>query len=452
MRKAQVILSIAGSDSGGGAGIEADIKTIATLGLHPACAVTSVTSQNTTGVKDIFDIPCEVIRSQADAVCTDMDIRWAKSGMLSTSPIISTVAEIVRKYDLKIIVDPVMAAEAGGDLLKRNAVSTLREELLPQSYAVTPNISEASILSGMQISDHKDAKKAAKIISGTGVRYVIITGGHLDATDIIYDSLDDSYILIPGTFVKGGTHGSGCTYSSALASYLAQGYTINEAAQYAKDFVVEAITGSISVGKGSGPVNPLALLRTNAERYTVLENVREGAGILSRCRHFSLIIPEVGSNIAMALPDAESVTEVAAVAGRIVRAGRTPKIAGEIEFGGSSHVARIILAAMKYDRKHRAALNIRYSPGIVDICRKLELEISSFSREEEPEDTHTMDWGTTDSINRYGKVPDIIYDKGGVGKEPMIRIIGHSAIEVAEKAVKIAELYASEDMKNIHAE
>ncbi|MEZ5333743.1 MAG: bifunctional hydroxymethylpyrimidine kinase/phosphomethylpyrimidine kinase [Methanolobus sp.] len=448
MNKTPVILSIAGSDSGGGAGIEADIKTISSLGLHPACAITSVTSQNTTGVLDAFDIPCEVISSQADAVCTDMDIRWAKSGMLSSSEIISTVAGIVKKYDLKLIVDPVMAAEAGGDLLRRDAVSTLKEELLPVSYVITPNINEANILSGMEISNPEEAKEAAKIISKTGVKYVIVTGGHLDATDIIYDSENDEFTLIPGTFVKGGTHGSGCTYSSALTSYLAQGYTIDEAAKMTKDFVVEAIRGSVPVGNGVGPVNQLSILLSNADRYTVLENINEGAGILSRCKHFALVIPEVGTNIAMALQNADSVAEVAAVTGRIVKVAGAPQIVGDIEFAASSHVARIILAAMKHDMKYRAAVNIRYSDELVDICRKLGLEVSSFSREEEPEDTQTMDWGTTDSIERHGKVPDIIYDKGGIGKEPMIRILGHNAIDVAETAVKIAELYSAQEMNS----
>jgi hydroxymethylpyrimidine/phosphomethylpyrimidine kinase len=442
MSKVSVILTIAGSDSGGGAGVEADIKTISSMGLHPACAITSVTSQNTTGVLSAYDLPCEVISSQADAVCDDMDIKWAKSGMLSSSAIISTVAEIVKKHGLKLVVDPVMSAEAGGDLLRKDAVSTLKDELLPLSEVVTPNINEAIILSGMQIRSVDDAKEAAKIISFTGVRNVIVTGGHLDASDILYQSENDTYTIIPGTFVKGGTHGSGCTYSAALASCLAQGYGIDKAAKMAKDFVVEAIKGSVHIGKGVGPVNQLSHVLHNAEKYVVMEDVKEGVGILRRCKNFAGIIPEVGCNIAMSLSDAASTSEVVALTGRIVKVNGAPQVVGDVEFGASSHVARIILTAMKYDSKSRSAVNISYSEELLDICRELDLSISSFSREEEPEDTHTMDWGTTDSIERHGGVPDIIYDKGGVGKESMIRVIGHSATEVAETAVKIAEMHA----------
>lgn len=443
MSKVPVILTIAGSDSGGGAGIEADIKTISTLGLHPACAITSVTSQNTTGVLSAYDIPCEVIKNQADAVCKDMNIQWAKSGMLSSSAIISTVADIVKEYDLKLVVDPVMAAEAGGDLLRKDAISTLKEELLPISQVVTPNINEANILSGMQITNTEEAKQAAKVIARTGVRIVIVTGGHLDATDIIYDSANNTYTMIPGTFVKGGTHGSGCTYSSALASYLAQGYSTDEAAKMAKGFVVDAIEGSLSIGKGVGPVNQLSHVLHSSEKYNVLHNMKEAVEILRERKEMSYLIPEVGCNIAMAVQDATQISEVAAVTGRIVRVRDTALIVGDIEFGASSHVARIILAAMKHDPGYRASVNIRYSEELVDICRELNFSIASFSREEEPEDTHTMDWGTTDAIQRHGSVPDIIYDKGGVGKEPMIRVMGHNATEVANSAIKIAERYSA---------
>jgi hydroxymethylpyrimidine/phosphomethylpyrimidine kinase len=441
MSKILVILSIAGSDSGGGAGIEADIKTIASLGLHPACAITSVTAQNTLGVRSAYDIPCNVIIEQVDAVCEDMDITWAKSGMLSSSEITSTVADMVKKHKLKLVVDPVMSAEAGGDLLRKEAIRTLRDELLPVTEVVTPNINEANTLAEMQIKTVEDAKIAAKVISKTGVKYVIVTGGHLDASDIIYDSCNDRYFTIPGTFVEGGTHGSGCTYSSSLASYLAKGYSIEEAAKMAKEFVVEGIKGSVPVGKGVGPVNQLAWLLNNAEKCTTINNVRDGVQLLKKVDAFANLIPEVGCNIAMALPNAKSPADVAAVTGRIVKLKSNAHVVGDIEFGASSHVARIILTAMKYDSSFRASVNIKYSEAIIGICREMGLSISSFSREDEPSDTHTMDWGTSFAIETFKSLPDIIYDKGGVGKEAMIRIMGKNAVDVAETAIKIAEKY-----------
>jgi hydroxymethylpyrimidine/phosphomethylpyrimidine kinase len=393
------------------------------------------------GVRSAYDIPCNVIIEQVDAVCEDMDITWAKSGMLSSSEITSTVADMVKKHKLKLVVDPVMSAEAGGDLLRKEAIRTLRDELLPVAEVVTPNINEANTLAKMQIKTVEDAKIAAKVISKTGIKYVIVTGGHLDASDIIYDSCNDRYFTIPGTFVEGGTHGSGCTYSSSLASYLAKGHSIEEAARMAKEFVVEGIKGSVPVGKGVGPVNQLAWLLNNAERCITINNARDGVQLLKESNAFANLIPEVGCNIAMALPSAKSPADVAAVTGRIVKLKNNAHVVGDIEFGASSHVARIILTAMKYDSSFKASVNIKYSEAIVGICREMGLSISSFSRENEPSDTHTMDWGTSFAIETFKSIPDIIYDKGGIGKEAMIRIMGKNAIDVAETARKIAEKY-----------
>jgi len=441
MKKATVVMTIAGSDSGGGAGIEADIKTIASLGLHGTCAITSVTSQNTTGVLSSYDLPPEVVVSQVDAVCADMQIEWAKSGMLASSAIISAVAGMVRKHDIRLVVDPVMAAEAGGDLLRKDAVTTLKEELLPISQVVTPNINEAVALSGKAITTVEEAKQAARIIAETGVRVVIITGGHLDASDVIYEAGKNRFTVIPGEFVKGGTHGSGCTYAAALTCCLAQGMTVVEAAGKAKEFVVTAIKGSKTVGKGAGPVNPLAGILRDAAAYEVTEDVKEAVRIISTSGHFAEMIPEVGCNIAMALPDAKGTEDIAAVAGRIVRFGGSPKAVGEVGFGVSGHVARIVLAALEQDSNIRAAMNVKYSEAAIRVCKEIGLRITSFDRTEEPENasiTHKGEWGTSNAIRIFGDVPDIIFDRGALGKEPMIRILGRSATEVARTANSIA--------------
>jgi hydroxymethylpyrimidine/phosphomethylpyrimidine kinase len=441
MKKATVVMTIAGSDSGGGAGIEADIKTIASLGLHGTCAITSVTSQNTTGVLSSYDLPPEVVVSQVEAVCADMQVEWAKSGMLASSAIISAVAGMVRKHDIRLVVDPVMAAEAGGDLLRKDAVTTLREELLPISQVVTPNINEAVALSGKGITTVEEAKQAARIIAETGVKVVIITGGHLDASDVIYEAEENRFTVIPGEFVKGGTHGSGCTYAAALTCCLAQGMTVVEAAGKAKDFVVTAIKGSKTVGKGAGPVNPLAGILRDAAAYEVTEDVKEAVRIISTSGHFAKMIPEVGCNIAMALPDAKGTEDVAAVTGRIVRLGGLPKAVGEVGFGVSGHVARIVLAALEQDTNIRAAMNGKYSEAAIRVCKEMGLRITSFDRAEEPENapiTHKGEWGTSNAIRRFGDVPDIIFDRGALGKEPMIRILGRSATEVARTASSIA--------------
>lgn len=439
MTKTPVVLTIAGTDSGGGAGASADLKTFASIGVHGTCAITSVTSQNTTGVISAYDLPSQVVKDQIDAVCTDMDVRWAKSGMLASPEIVSTVAEYIKKYDLSLVVDPVMAAEAGGDLLTTDALSVMRDELLPLCAVVTPNTYEASAISDITIEDREDAKRAAKAISDMGVPTVIVTGGHLDASDVVYESKNDTFTVISGKFIEGGTHGSGCTYSAALTAYLAQGHSVVDSARYAKRFVEHAIRESVPIGTGVAPVNQVAHIRKNAARYEVLDETGRAVEMLTGCESFAKLIPEVACNIAMAIPDACDVQDVAAVSGRIAKLKGKAVNVGCVEFGASSHVARIILAAMQFNKNIRASVNIKYSMDVLEVCKKLDLTISSFDRADEPEKTSTMDWGVTHAIKEYGSVPDIISDVGGIGKEPMVRVLGSGALDVAKTAVRIAK-------------
>ena len=437
--KPQIVMTIAGSDSGGGAGIAADLKTFAALGVHGTCAITSITAQNTTGVLESFDLTPEAIASQIEAVCTDMEVKWAKTGMLASSEIVREVAKEVRKHGLSIVLDPVMAAEAGGNLLRKEAISVLIEELLPLCKVTTPNAFEAGDLAGMAVKTPEDAKVAAKKIADIGVEAVIVTGGHLDATDLLYEATSDTFTRIPGTFVKGGTHGSGCTYSAAVTAFLASGESLESAARKAKRFVEQAILMSRPVGRGVGPVNQLGATLDEKERYLVLRELKEAVSILENSFDFSKLIPEVGCNIGMAIPQADGYKDVAAVEGRIVKhKGRAVSV-GCVDFGASRHVARIILASLRKNPEIRAAINVKYSREALAACREMKLGISSFDRAEEPENISTMDWGTVEAIKKYGGVPKVIYDKGGPGKEPMIRLLGASATEVAKLAVELAE-------------
>lgn len=445
-----VVMTIAGSDSGGGAGIEADIKTFAAFGVHGTCAITSVTAQNTKGVLSIYDLPPYVISEQINAICSDMDVIWAKTGMLSSAEIIAAVSKEAKLHHLSLVVDPVMSAEAGGDLLHKDALTALKEDLLSFSKVTTPNIYEASTLSGIKIKNINDAKNAAKKIADFGVEVVIVTGGHLNASDVIYDSVSATSTVIPGNFVEGGTHGSGCTYAASLTACLAKGYSILEAASLAKSFVENAISNSVKIGHGVAPVNQLASTLRDAQRYKTFENMISAVELLVSCNDFSKIIPEVGCNIAMAIPQASVVTDVAGLSGRIVRVKDKPYITGSVEFGGSTHVANMVLAAMAFDPCVRAAINIRHSEKILQICRDIGFTISSFNRDEKPEYTHCMDWGVTSAIENFHsdtckKIPDVIYDRGGFGKEAMIRIFGKNAIDVAHKALEIARVYSGKN-------
>lgn len=428
-------MTIAGVDSGGGAGITADIKTFAALGVHGTCVITSVTAQNTKGVLDSFDLPVEFIEEQFDAIVSDIRIDYVKTGMLSSPEIVRTVAGLIKREKLPLVIDPVMAAEAGGKLLQDEAIGVLVEELLPLARVVTPNIVEAERLSGVKIKDIKDAKMAAKKIHEMGASAVIVTGGHLEGTDVFYDG-EATYI--EGKLLKGGTHGSGCTHSAALTAELAKGTPLIDAAQRAKKFVEHAILAGIKIGGGAAPVNQLGYTLADAERYRVLKDVEKAVDMIENNKAFSELIPEVGCNIAMGIPNASSISDVAAVPGRIVRLKGAPHAVGCVSFGASSHVARIVLTVMQHDSSIRAVMNVRYSEEALSTCKELGLNVASFSRKDEPSDVSTMEWGVARAIKGAGRVPDVIYDTGGVGKEAMIRLLGKDAMEVAGKAIEIA--------------
>ncbi|HIE31811.1 MAG TPA: bifunctional hydroxymethylpyrimidine kinase/phosphomethylpyrimidine kinase [Methanosarcinales archaeon] len=443
-RRIITVLTIAGSDSGGGAGIQADLKTFAALGAHGACAITSITAQNTLGVQSVFDLPENVIIDQIRAVLDDIHVDYIKIGMLSSKEIVHLVASQISGVDgIPFVLDPVMSAEAGGSLLTEDALEAMISELIPFATVVTPNVFEAESITDIKILDIDDAKEAAAAIVDLGCRAAVVTGGHLHGTDVLCHETGEGDIdvrLIPGNLIKGGTHGAGCTYSAAIATYLAEGLAIPDACIAAKDFVMHAIRDAHIVGGGVAPVNQIGQVLTDAARYLAIADVSAAVRRIEDCKTFASLIPEVGCNIGTAIPQAQSVRDIAAVRSRIVRFREGSRAVGPVEFGASSHVARLILAAMQFDHNVRSTLNIRYSEEIVSACEALGYTISSFDRKDEPPHHQTMDWGTAHAIKEAGYVPQVIYDRGGTGKEAMVRILGRSAVEVVGLAIRISEI------------
>lgn len=250
-------LTIAGSDCSGGAGIQADLKTMTMNGVYAMSAITALTAQNTTGVRSIQEASPEFLGDQIDAVFEDIYPDAVKIGMVSSSELISVIAQRLRFYGARnIVVDPVMAATSGSSLMKNDAVTTLKNELLPLATLVTPNIPEAEILSGMTINSKEDMLKAAKRIYNTNGYSVLIKGGHSvnDACDLL--CAKGEYIWFEGKRIDNpNTHGTGCTLSSAIAANLAKGFTLEKSVKRAKDYISAALSAMLNLGKGSGPMN-----------------------------------------------------------------------------------------------------------------------------------------------------------------------------------------------------
>ena len=254
--KIKTALTIAGSDCSGGAGIQADIKTMTMNGVYAMSAITALTAQNTTGVRAIQESTPEFLKGQIDAIFEDIFPDAVKIGMVSSSELIRVIAERLRYYQAtNIVLDPVMVATSGSSLMKNDAVKTLIDELLPMAALVTPNIPEAQILSGMSIDSQEDMEKAAKTIGATYNCSVLLKGGHRvsDANDLLYE--DGRMQWFEGKRIDNpNTHGTGCTLSSAIAANLAKDFTLPEAVRKAKDYISGALAAQLDLGKGSGPM------------------------------------------------------------------------------------------------------------------------------------------------------------------------------------------------------
>ena len=254
--KMKTALTIAGSDCSGGAGIQADLKTMTMNGVYAMSAITALTAQNTTGVRAIQETTPEFLKQQIDAVFDDIYPDAVKIGMVASSELIRVIADRLRYFDAKnIVVDPVMVATSGSALMKNDAVQTLIEELLPISTLVTPNIPEAQVLSGMTIETKEDMMDAAKQIGDNYHCAVLLKGGHSinDANDLLY--ANGELMWFEGKRIDNpNTHGTGCTLSSAIASNLAKGFTLIESVQKAKDYISGALAAQLDLGKGSGPM------------------------------------------------------------------------------------------------------------------------------------------------------------------------------------------------------
>lgn len=252
-----VALTIAGSDSGGGAGIQADLKTFQALGVYGASAITAITAQNTLGVRAVAEVPPDVIAAQIDAVAEDLGVDGVKTGMLSSAEIIATVADRVRHWRLEraLVVDPVMVAKSGDRLLREDAVQALIRDLLPLAAVLTPNLPEAEVLVGRPLRSDEDVRQAAREIVDLGARAVVMKGGHRagDPVDLLFDG--ERFLELPARRIETTcTHGTGCTFSAAIAARLALGDRLAEAVASAKAYLTEALRRATPLGSGHGPV------------------------------------------------------------------------------------------------------------------------------------------------------------------------------------------------------
>jgi len=435
------VLTVAGSDSGGGAGIQADIKTITVLGGFGMSAITALTAQNTLEVQAVWPVPPDFVLRQIEAVATDLPVHAAKTGMLANREIVEAVAKGIKRFQIhNLVVDPVFASKGGHRLLAEDAVASLKRLLFPLADLITPNLHEAHLLSGTDVGSDEGRREAARRLHGMGPRAVLIKGGHgesREAEDLLFDGSGFHEYSAP-RFDTPHTHGTGCTLSAAIATFLAKGLGLAEAVEEAKRFITEAIRLALPLGSGHGPTHHYAAGMRDAERYRVLDALSRAAKTIRESPSLVPLAPEVQSNLGYALPRASTPDEVAAFPGRIVRFRERLDTVRPPAFGTSRHIASVVLAAMQHYPWLRCAMNISFSEALLARAKEKGLATAGFDRGKEPKEIKeregsTLEWGTGEAIRQASEIPDLIFDRGEVGKEPMVRILGTDPDDVLRK-------------------
>jgi hydroxymethylpyrimidine kinase / phosphomethylpyrimidine kinase / thiamine-phosphate diphosphorylase len=444
----KVALSIAGSDSGGGAGIQADIKTIASLGVFPCTVVTAVTAQNTSRVTHVFPVPADSVRKQMESVISDISVHAIKIGMVYNKATILEVGNFLTKSHVPIILDPILSAGTGFKLLLEKFLEVFKARLIPLSDIVTPNVVEAEKISGLRIRNESNMIESAMKIIELGAKNVIVKGGHLNKTGEVVDILVDKdgrvTRLSNSRINVDETHGSGCNFSAAITAFMARKYSISQSCILANKYVQESMSSLIKLGDGI-PVNaPLFSIYDDANRYRTATELTKALNNLILEHRFRELIPETHSNIVFALPYATNRRDVAGVDGRIVKLADGFKPSGPVRFGCSKHVSSAVISFMKYNPVIRSAINIKFDERLVECCRSL-YSTTEYKRSEEPlsvkeKEGMTSSWGVKQALLE-NKKSEVIFHSGDIGKEPMILIFACSPSEVVAKVKQIIKIY-----------
>jgi hydroxymethylpyrimidine/phosphomethylpyrimidine kinase len=427
-------LTIAGSDSVGGAGIQADIKAMASVGVHAATVITAVTVQNTKEVSNIFPVPEEIVKEQLVSILKDCRIEAVKTGMLYSADIVGVIVDILEDKDIPLVVDPVMVATVGDTLSKGDLSKSIKKDLLPICELVTPNRYEAEILSGMKISCKDDAMLACEIIGKQGTS-VLLKGGHFDSRSIIdYLYLSSEFTTLTNPRLEKAGHGSGCTLSSYITAHLAKGLDLVNSVLRSREMIQRSIGSQYAVGRGELVVDPLASVSfpsENTDRVDVLDAVDAAADRIVSGLPRSLV-PRNGLNIAYATPDAAGPEDVAAIDRKITLRKGSVVSNGPAKFGAAGHLSFILLEVMKKDPSIRSVISISPADDTLDLLEEIGLSVIQSGRRGSPL------WGsaTKKLIEKLKEIPDAISDSDQKNGDT-VKILGKDPSDVLSKLSSI---------------
>jgi len=422
------VLSIGGSDPSSGAGIQSDIKTFENHEVYGFTVITAITSQNTKKISKILPISSKIIKSQLESVLSDFQIDSIKIGMMYDSSIIKAVHVMIKNQKCPIIVDPIIESTTKVILLKKSAITDYRKMIIPLATIITPNRRESKILSGCNKVDD-----AARRLQELGAKNVIITGyreSEREIEDFVMES-DSNYIL-KGKRIKLTNHGSGCNYSASITASLARKKSIHEAATIAKEYVYQSIKNSKDLGKG--------IKITYKKNSEIQKQLSLSIIDFQNIKNVSKIIPECQTNFVFSKNRPKNIKNVLGISGRLVKSGNNVIQAGDLVFGGSQHVATALIEVSKKFPDIRSAINIKYEPKLITKAKKRKMSVLSYNRKKESKNSKlkensSISWGVSSCLK--SEMPDIIYHKGDLGKEPMIIVFGCTPTEVVKKIKQI---------------
>lgn len=422
-------LTIAGSDSGGGAGIQTDLKTFAALGVYGTSVITALTAQNTKGVHGIHAVPPDFIACQMEAVLSDIPVHAAKTGMLGGADVIATVAEMLTRYRIaNLVVDPVMVAQSGDRLLPEEASDALRDRLLPLALVCTPNLPEAEVLLGREITSVDAMVAAAREIRLLGPRYVLVKGGHLPGEDMVDVFFDGKHVhmLSEKKLDTIHTHGTGCTYAAAIAANLAKGMDPVDAFTKAKAFITGAIAHGICVGSGYGPTNPMGALLRELELGRAARDMYKALAVLQKTKPAANLLAAGRSNIFYCPQGAYSPADIISYPAPLILCEDQINAAGEPVFESGLFPAEYLLAAHQKDARIRAMINLRHTPEMAWAASALGYQTVKL----------------TVPFAELSRVPEVLILQDNPDQEPQIILFTRTAEEAAQKTASLARSFS----------
>lgn len=427
------VLSIGGSDPSAGAGIQQDLKTFYALGVYGLTVVTTITSQNSSKFSEANVLSTTAIKSQIRSIFSDFDVAAIKVGMVFTKEIILSIKSELEKRKIPIVLDPVIKSTTGGTLLKKNALRDYKKHLIPLSYAITPNVEEAGILSGVEINHRKDLEEAAHKIQKLGTKNVVITGFVKSKTKISdYILSNNNSSFIENKRISTINHGSGCAFSAALTVFLAERNNFFDSVKFANSYVGHYIQNANSFGRGIKIVEP----QKDALKEELRRKIKEFCKL-----DVARYIPQCQTNFVYSKPKPKGLDDCVGIQGRIVKTGNLVTVAGRLEYGGSKHVATAVLSMNKKFSRIRSAINLKLDQKLIKKFLEKGYIVESYDRKDEPQkvkkEGSSIEWGIKTIIKNMKEPCDVIYHKGDFGKEPMLLVLGENPTSVMKKLANV---------------